>query len=256
MINCKNLSYSIGNQYLLKDIDCRLETGSISAIIGANGAGKSTLLKAFLGLITPQAGTVFFDQKPLFQWDPTALASRRAYMAQSTTVQMSIPVYEYLSLARLHFGESQKTTDAAVESIITQLNLMTLAQKSIDRLSGGEWQRIELARAWCQLLKNGGFDNTLLLLDEPGAALDIYQTQQLYKHLEHFKAQGGTAVVVEHDINTAARYCDQLLFLKRGELIDQGRVADSFTKTTIDKCFDVVGSVLTNSQTGHVSFVL
>ena len=190
MINCNDIHYQINGNLILDCVSWRVEPGKINTILGANGAGKSSLFKVALGLVSPQKGKVIFDKQPLHKWNGEELAKRRAYMSQTNMIPFSIPVYEYLSLARLHFIESQNETNKAVETIIELLNLNALAQKNIDQLSGGEWQRVDLARTWCQLLNEQQFSNTVLMLDEPASALDIHQTQQLYQRLADYVSLG------------------------------------------------------------------
>lgn len=223
-------------------------------IVGPNGAGKSTLLKLLLGLEAADSGDVCFREQPLSSWDVKSLANLRAYMAQTSVARLALPVFEYLALARIHKVESQQTRDNFVNKVINSLALSHLATKSIDRLSGGEFQRVELAKAWCQLLDENGVEDKLLVLDEPSSALDIHQTQRLYGNLKQFTENGGTVIVVEHDINLAARFGDNILMLRDGEKIAFGAVRHVFSCENINKCFDVNGSVLYDAVTDSVTF--
>ncbi|MBO1255369.1 ATP-binding cassette domain-containing protein [Alteromonas sp. 5E99-2] len=256
MINCNDIRYQVNGNLILDCVSWRVEPGKINTILGANGAGKSSLFKVALGIISPQDGKIIFDKKPLNKWQGEALAKRRAYMSQANIIPFSIPVYEYLSLARLHFIESTKETNKAVETVIELLDLIALAKKNINQLSGGEWQRVDLARTWCQLLNEEQFSNTVLMLDEPASALDIHQTQHLYQCLAHYVSLGGTVVAIEHDINTAARYSDDLLLLKNGRVLVQGPVNETFTSDYINTCFDVKGEVTFNNKHNTLSFFI
>lgn len=256
MIDCQRVSYQIRGAYLLKDVSWRFATGKISAIIGANGAGKSTLMRSFLGAVTPQSGDIRFAGRPLAQWSLQSLARQRAYMSQSGASRLNLTVIEYLLLARVNFNESQSTTDRHVENVVERLSLEALALKHIDELSGGEYQRVELARAWCQLVEDEQLNGKLLLLDEPASALDIGQSQNLYQYLQRFASLGGTVIVVEHDINTAARYCDEILLLKNGRCVAAGSTSSVFTESNINQCFSVNGQLLRNGANNGLSFSL
>lgn len=256
MISISNIHFQIDQSPLLKDISWQFSARKTSVIVGANGAGKSSLLKVLLGVYRPQQGGVNLLDHSLNSWSTEQLAAVRAYMAQASRANLSLPVFEYLALARLHRGETQADCDQYVGRVIGELELTPLAKKPIDQLSGGEFQRIELARAWCQLLGENGLNNTLLLLDEPASALDIRQTQKLYQHLAQYVAAGGTAIVVEHDINLAARFADHMLMLRKGECIAAGTVQQVFNQDNINQCFDVNGKMLIDNTSQARSFSL
>lgn len=256
MLSARQINYQIGSLTLLSDVSVNVNPNTITAILGANGAGKSTLLKVLLGLKTPKSGDIQFKSQLMQNWSASELAKQRAYMAQSSQVQLNIPVYEYLSLARIHCVESTQTTLDYVECVIAQLHLGDLALKQLGSLSGGEWQRVELARAYCQLLHQQDYQGCLLVLDEPAAALDVHQTERLYKNLEQFVEKGGTVLVVEHDINLAARFCDQLILLQNGKVLTQGASHQVFTSEHINRCFDVNGEVVNSACGRYSSFIL
>lgn len=256
MISCINVNYRIDSTPLLSLINVDIAPEKITAILGANGAGKSTLLKIMLGLHKVNTGEVRFHGKPLSHWCIKDLAKKRAYMAQSSSIKLHIPVYQYLLLARVHCSESHHDTNQAIEYVIEILNLHTLATRSLSSLSGGEFQRVELARTWCQLVNKSDFSHCLLILDEASSALDIFQSQRLYQHLQTFRERGGTVIIVEHDINLAARFCDRLLLLKNGSVVAHDTTQSVFTSNIISACFDVDGCVITNTTHNIQSFAL
>lgn len=256
MIKCQNLHFTLQNQALIDTFSWEFKPNQITAIIGPNGAGKSTLLKLILGIIKPSQGQVLLGDQNIQHWSLQRLAHTRAYMAQQSITPVRMPVFEYLSLARIQRAESPQQRDHWVNHVIALLTLGDLARKSIDTLSGGELQRVELARAWCQLISDNQVQNTLLLLDEPTSALDIHQTEKLYQHLQLFVSQGGSVIIVEHDINQAARYCDQIVLLKNGQCLKAGQAQQVFTATNLNHCFDVQGSLLPHPQHTSMTFSL
>lgn len=256
MIRCTNLHFSIRKKALIKNVSWQFKHNHISAIIGPNGAGKSTLLKLILGIMKPDHGQVLLGNREIKHWSLEDLAITRAYMAQKSLTPVRMPVFEYLSLARIQRQESLQQRDSWVNHVIGLLELGVLAKKSIDTLSGGELQRVELARAWCQLIGPNQVENTLLLLDEPTSALDIHQTEKLYQNLQLFVSQGGSVIIVEHDINQAARYCDQILLLKDGQCVEAGHTQQVFTAKNLNHCFDVNGSLVRHPQHTAMTFSL
>lgn len=256
MLECSNLFYEIDRQPLIRDLSWRFTPEKITAIIGPNGAGKSTLLKLLLGLTKPTSGLITLQQQPLTDWSLGALAAKRAYISQQSVTLIRLPVFEYLGLSRIQRRESIQQRDQHVNDVIHKLELHDLARKSVDTLSGGEFQRVELARVWCQLLHENSVANTLLVLDEPTSALDIRQTERLYQNLQIFAQNGGTVIIVEHNINQAARYCNELIMLKLGECIAAGNTQDIFTQENINSCFNVQGHLLKNQHTSSMTFSL
>lgn len=256
MLECLNLFYEIDRQPLVRNVSWGFTPEKITAVIGPNGAGKSTLLKLLLGLTKPTSGQVTLQQQPLSSWPLATLAEKRAYVSQQSITPIRLPVFEYLGLSRIQRRESIQQRDRQVNYIIHKLELHDLARKSVDTLSGGEFQRVELARVWCQLLHQNSVANTLLVLDEPTSALDIRQTERLYQNLQVFTQNGGTVIIVEHNINQAARYCDELIMLKAGECIAAGTTNTIFTEENINFCFNVQGHLLTNQHSSSMTFSL
>ena len=216
----------------------------INCIIGANGAGKSTLFKVLLGQAIPQQGQVKFDGKSLSSMPLTQLSRKRAYVAQAQRPVFDIDVLDYLLLARHMRSESKQDSMTWLIAIVEQHQLEHLLDRNIQRLSGGEYQRVEFARACIQLIDVTGYKDKILLLDEPASALDIKQTKQLYTQIEAFKEAGGTALIIEHNINYAANFSQQLLVIKSGEIGAYGPTEKIFTTRILNTCFETDGQVI------------
>lgn len=256
MLECHDLSFTVADKPILYPLSFAFTQGAITSVIGPNGAGKSTFLKALLGLFPNASGEVLFKQKPLQAWPSVELASQRAYVSQQKQPRYAIPVFEYLCLARLQYGETQAVIDAAVSCVLDELRLDNFANQSLDTLSGGEFQRVELARAWCQLHAEEGFAGTILILDEPASALDIHQSYHLYQHLDAFVQRGGSVIIVEHDINLAARHSHEMLILDKGRTLAAGKVEHVFTQTHLNQAFAVDGQVVTDETQQKPVFLL
>ncbi|KAA0012596.1 ATP-binding cassette domain-containing protein [Billgrantia pellis] len=200
-------------------ISDRLPPGELLAIVGPNGAGKSTLLTLLSGYRRPDRGSVCLDGMPLHGWNARQLARRRALVAQKLTLGFDWPVRDLVAL-----GSTASPDD--VEAVLSMLDLQPLAARGVQHLSGGESQRVMVARALCQLglgrsmsMPSGG----VLLLDEPTSALDIGQQQRLMRLLRGLaEMHGMTVCCVLHDLNLAARYAHRVWLLERGERIAAG----------------------------------
>ncbi|WP_104202142.1 ATP-binding cassette domain-containing protein [Billgrantia saliphila] len=236
----------------LAPISDRLQPGELLAIVGPNGAGKSTLLTLLSGYRRPDRGSVCLGGVPLHCWDPRQLARRRALVAQKLTLGFDWPVRDLVALG----------SDAApdeVEAALSLLDLQPLAARGAQHLSGGETQRVMVARALCQLglgsiagMPLGG----MLLLDEPTSALDIGQQQRLMRLLRRLvEVQRMTVCCVLHDLNLAARYAHRVWLLERGERIAAGTPEAVLTPGCLARVFDAELDVSV-SRTDNAPLVL
>ncbi|MGD9123268.1 MAG: ABC transporter ATP-binding protein, partial [Desulfobacterales bacterium] len=215
-----NLSYAYGSQPVLQRLSFSIDRGEIFIIIGPNGAGKTTLIKLMAGIIKPQSGQIDVLQKPIGSFSQKKLAQVLAYVPQGLPVGFPFSVEETVLLGR---APHQKVLGLASEEdleIVRQTMTFTevdpLARRKLDQLSGGEQQRVLIARALCQ-------QPQVILLDEPTASLDLSHQIRIMDLMEKLKAEKGvTVVMVSHDVNLASMYADQLLLLKAGEIVRMG----------------------------------
>ena len=218
MLTVEHLSfaYPCGRQ-ILEDISFAVERGSFLAILGNNGAGKSTLLKCLDRILRPRAGTVSLDGTALPARSPGELARRAAFVAQEAAAS-PLTVYDTLLLGRkpyLRWGVADRDRQV-VDTVLRRLGLEGLAARELDRLSGGERQKVLLGRALVQ-------QPDLLLLDEPTSNLDLrnqYEVLDLVRRV--CREEQLTAVAVLHDLNLALRFCDRFLLLHGGTVYAAG----------------------------------
>ena len=218
MIEVNNISYHYhGGKDVLKDVSFALEQGQFLAILGNNGVGKSTLLKCLNKILRADSGQVLLDGENILQMSNHQVSRRMAFVAQ-TVPSTQMTVHDVVMLGRrpyMKFGFTEKDHQI-VHSAMDRLNLDPLRGQFLNQLSGGERQKVMLARALAQQPK-------LLLLDEPTSSLDIhnqYQVLQIVQELCHH--DGLTAIVVIHDLNLALRFCDRFLLLRQGQVYANG----------------------------------
>lgn len=218
MLTVEHLSFQYrSNTATLKDISFSIPAGHCVALLGNNGAGKSTLLKCLNHILRPDTGTVMLDEKNLLRMNHRETAQHIAFVAQSVPgIQMT--VHDTIMLGRkpyMKFSFSEKDY-RLVQDIMVQFHLTKMSDRLVSQLSGGEQQKIMLARALVQ-------EPQILLLDEPTSNLDLQNQYQVLQIVQNTcRTSGITAVVILHDLNLALRFCDYFLILKNGELIRSG----------------------------------
>ena len=218
MMEVKNISYHYhGGGEVLKNVNVTLEQGQFLAILGNNGVGKSTLLKCLNKILKADSGELFLDGENILQMSNHQVSQRIAFVSQ-TVPNTQMTVHDVVMLGRrpyMKWGFTEKDHQI-VHSAMDRLNLESLRGRFLNQLSGGERQKVMLARALAQQPK-------LLLLDEPTSSLDIhnqYQVLEIVRELCHH--DGLTAVVVIHDLNLALRFCDRFLLLRQGQVYANG----------------------------------
>jgi iron complex transport system ATP-binding protein len=256
MFSLRGINLTINGKSLLSDIHLDLAPKQVTTLIGANGAGKSSIMKVMLAEHKVDTGQVLFKGKLLEQWTLKQLSFQRAYIAQAERPIFDVKVYDYLLLAREHHKESLNQACRWVEDVVDTVGVKHLLDVSVNRLSGGEFQLIEFARAWLQLDSHRGLEGTIMLLDEPTSALDIKQSQKLYRLLHLYRENGGTALIIEHDINQANQYCDQIIIVKHGKILVTGVKQQCFTDTYLNECFETVGYLQHSQQANTPTYIL
>ncbi len=223
MIRASNLFRRIGG---LSDISLEVPAGACTAIIGPNGAGKSTLLDLLAGRSAADTGTVSFGGKPIADWAPVELARRRAFLPQSLEVAFPIRVMDLVMLGRspYHGRSSAQEDRAAAETALRLTDAWQLRDRSYQRISGGERQRVQLARVIAQVWRPQKHDPEprMLLLDEPTASLDPGHRLAVMRLLRDLTIAGIGVVLALHDLNDAARFADRVVLLHQGRTIAEG----------------------------------
>jgi iron complex transport system ATP-binding protein len=220
LVQARDLSFRYQRDRVLSNISLTLDSGEFLGLIGPNGSGKSTLLKLLNGIFRPQQGQVFFQGQEISLWTRKLLAQKMAMVAQEVPVHFPFTVLELVLMGRYpHLGalEFESKHDLAIAAQAMELvDVAHLQHRLLSDLSGGERQRALVARALCQ-------QPVCLLMDEPTAFLDFrYQLDLFILTRKLVKESNLGAVIISHDINLAAQFCDRLLLMDRGRIAFQG----------------------------------
>ena len=218
MLKVEKLCYHYKNgPKVLKDVDFAVKDGQFMAILGNNGVGKSTMLKCFNKILTPDGGRVLVDGEDLLKMPGREIAKRISFVAQNVP-NTQMMVRDMVMLGRKPYMKWGFSTEdmQIVDEVMERLSITHLQGRYLSQLSGGERQKVMLARALAQRPR-------ILLLDEPTSSLDIqnqYQVLQIVRNI--CDADGLTAIVVIHDLNLALRFCDYFVLLKNGQVYRSG----------------------------------
>jgi iron complex transport system ATP-binding protein len=234
-INVKNLSHSFGEALVLKNISFQVPQRDFFIIIGPNGSGKTTLMKVISGILKPQNGELKILNHPIDQYHRKALAKTIAFVPQMTFADFPFTVTEIVLMGRSPYlgilGLEQENDLEVASQAITFTGLENLAHRKLDQLSGGEQQRVFIARAICQ-------EPDIILLDEPTASLDLAYQVRIMDLMEKLKTEKGiTVVMVSHDVNLAAMYADHLMLLHKGQVVCQGLPDEVLTYKTLEETY-------------------
>ena len=246
MIRARRLSFGYG-QPLIADLDLDVARGELVGILGANGAGKSTLARLLLGLVPPAAGQVSIDERDLASLPPRERARLVAAVLQDEPLEFPFTALEVVLMGRRArlgpFGFEVAADVEAAERAMRVTGVVELAARPMGELSGGERKRVLLARALAQ-------ETPALILDEPAAALDVRHQLELFQLLRARTQAGAAVVVVVHDLNLAAQWCDRVALLTAGAPAVVGRVDEVLTPARLGAALGVEVVVGAHPTTG------
>jgi iron complex transport system ATP-binding protein len=219
----------------LDDVSLEAPRGEITAVVGPNGSGKSTLVRALVGRVPLESGSITVDGVLAGELAPTALARRVAIVTQREEPAFPLAVREYVALGRYpHLGlwRAPASADAAaIASAVERTGVAPYLDRAVTELSGGEWQRVRLARAVAQ-----GGDS--LVLDEPTTFLDVGHEMAVFELLARLAADGQAVFLVSHQLNLVARFAHRLVLLHRGRVVAVGSPADVMRGDVLERVYE------------------
>ncbi len=253
MFVADNISIHFGDRPVLCDVSLALRRGELVVILGPNGAGKSTLLKILTGDLEPDTGSISFDGRPLASIAARDLAQMRAVLSQSTGLNFPFTVLEVvrLGLEAAQGGMGPREMTSLLRRALEAVGLSGFEGRLHQQLSGGEQQRVHLARVLCQAWAGRPDGSGFLLLDEPVSSLDIRHQLQTLEAVRRHVAGGGGALMILHDINLAALYADRLIMMAEGRVIREGEPASILDRTAIRAVYGVDMPVVTAPESGR-----
>ncbi len=243
MIRIEHISYQMGRRRIIDGLSCTILPGGLTVLLGSNGAGKSTLLRLLAGERPPHTGEIWWGQRPLHTISAAELARKRAVLTQHTVVSLPFTVEEIVMMGRYpHYRSHPSIEDGRiVAECLEEMQAVHLKERLFYTLSGGEQQRVQMARVLAQLQRvEGG----MLLLDEPTSSLDWLHQQLCLQKAKELAVGGYMVVIVLHDLNLAAQFADTVLLMKDGRLLAAGQKEDVLRPALIRQAYGIEAAVI------------
>jgi iron complex transport system ATP-binding protein len=241
----RGVSYVAGGTRILDDVSVHFRPGRFNVVLGPNGAGKSTLLRVATGLLHPSAGTVTYDGEPLASFDPQRLARTRAVLSQHVELAFPLPVRDVAMMGRYpHYRRVPTPRDREiVDASLALVGMSDRAAQPYSTLSGGEQQKVQLARVLAQIWTDDtGADDAqsrFLFLDEPTSSLDVHYQLHLLDVARGLLEGRCTVVAILHDLNVALRYADHVVLLDGGRVAWNGERSEEIPLSVLERVFRV-----------------
>lgn len=247
-LQTQQLYIGYGDTLIVKNLNLRIPTGKITALVGANGSGKSTILKTMARIMKPKAGAVLLDGKAIHSQSTKEVAKQLAILPQNPTAPEGLTVFELVGYGRFPhqkgFGSLTGEDREIIRWAIQVTGLEPFADQPVDQLSGGQRQRAWIAMALAQ-------QTDILFLDEPTTYLDMAHQLEILQLLQHLnEAEKRTIVMVVHDLNHATRYAHHMVAIKAGTVVSEGSPQEVVTRDMLREVFGIEADILTDPRTG------
>lgn len=249
-IEVENLEFGYKEDLILKNLSFNIEKGKFLSIVGPNGSGKSTILKILNNLYYPKSAKILIDGKNINKFKKKELARKMALVPQNTVIDYEFTVEEIVLMGRhpykKRFEKENNRDEKILREVLEMTNTSHLKDRAITEISGGERQRVLIARALAQ-------NPSIILLDEPTAHLDINHQIEILSLLKKLnKEKGTTIVLVIHDINLGIRYSDEIIILNKGEILGKGVPEKVITKKNIELAYNLKVAIDKNKHTNTI----
>ncbi|PJJ59618.1 heme ABC transporter ATP-binding protein [Hymenobacter chitinivorans] len=251
MLKADNVSFRVQDKVLLSEASVECRPGEFTVLMGPNGAGKTTLLRLLAGLYQPSAGRVLYHDKPLSTFSAAELAKSRAVLSQEIQLAFPLSVADVVLMGRYpHFQRSPSAQDQDIARLtLAQLGMSDFADRDYSTLSGGEAQKVQMARVLAQIWEAPAHGTRVLLLDEPVSSLDLRYQHQLLQIARDFSRQQTIVVAVLHDINLALAYADKLVFIRQGRVHRTLPHPGELDEQTLEEVFGLSMRIIINPFT-------
>lgn len=248
VISLRNINLQFSQRKLLNEVNLDFYRGELTILLGPNGTGKSSLLKTITNEVEFQ-GDCYFYGHLIKNWDQQAMSKHLSILPQHSQLTFNFCVQEVVALGALNLTLSRQNLETTVMENMQKTDIQHLAQRSYPSLSGGEKQRVHLARVLTQLTHSG--TQKVLLMDEPTSALDIQHQHRTLQLAKDIALNGGTVIVVLHDLNLAAQYADRIVILNNGDIVANGTAKEVVRSDTIEAVYQHPVEIINHPKTGH-----
>ena len=235
---------------LLRDVNLQIAPGTVTAIVGPNGAGKSSLLRVLCGDVPATRGEVRLNGRALADWEAGTRARMLAVLPQHAVLDFPFTAREVVSLGRIPHATGAERDEVIVRAALEAVDAAYLDKRFYTQMSGGEKQRVQLARVLAQVWEPVPEGERLLVLDEPTAAFDLAHQQITLDIVRRFAAEGAGVLVVLHDLNLAARCADRLVVLSCGRVAAEGPPAQVLDEALVERVFGLRCVLMPHPLTG------
>ncbi|WP_027722234.1 ABC transporter ATP-binding protein [Maridesulfovibrio zosterae] len=247
MIKVKMLSAGYGKHKVLQNLNLEFPAGTMTAILGPNGSGKTTLVSTIAGVLKPSAGSVEVLGEDVHSYHPRKLAELMAVLPQRVEPAFGLTVKSMVMMGRYAHGSGFFGYDSEDEFICSEaiktVGISHLVDRPVSELSGGEFQRVLMARTVAQ-------QADIMLLDEAASGIDVSGKIELFDMLRKMNTAGATIICVIHDLNLAALYFDRLVFLSTGRVLHDGSPEDVITRDNISDVYNVSVEIVVHPEAG------
>ena len=250
MLEIRNIAVEIAGKRLLHAVSLDVQSGEVVALLGPNGSGKSMLISTITGEQTTLSGSVQFHGNTIDAWQPQSLARHLAVLPQQSVLSFPFTGREVIELARIPHNTGRQIDAAIVDEVLGKLDAQGLSEKLYPTLSGGEQQRIQLARVLAQVWQPTRLPR-LLILDEPSSYFDLAHQILLLKLVRGLVGKDLSVLIVLHDINMAVSCADRVALLKAGRLYTVGDTNSVITEENLLSVFGVECAFVTDPRTGQ-----
>lgn len=238
-----NISLHLAGFDLLSNINLSVEAGQVTVLVGPNGAGKSSLLKVLTGELKPSQGCVFLNQRELSQWGIQDKANVLAVLPQHSELNFPFTANEVVGLGCIPHTTGYAVDQKIIADALQMVDANYLQRRLYTQMSGGEKQRVQLARVLAQIWNPNKLGGQFLVLDEPTAAFDLAHQQMTLEIVKQFSRRGVGVLMVVHDLNLAAKCADNLVVVNAGMIEAVGSPNNILTEQLIEKVFDVKATI-------------
>ncbi|MDO6469076.1 heme ABC transporter ATP-binding protein [Neptunomonas phycophila] len=243
-LSATRVNLMVGTKRLLSDVSIDVQPGKMIALMGPNGAGKSTLLKVLAGEYTGFSGELSLNRERYHHWNSAQRARVLGVLPQQSSLNFPFSVEEVVLMGRLPHLTSTPHNMAVVSDVLERVDLTHLTNQAYPSLSGGEKQRVHLARVLAQVWEDTGLGPRYFLLDEPTSALDLCHQHQVLRQVKELTRQEVGVLAVLHDLNLAASYADELVFMDQASVQAKGRPQEVLQPALLSRIYNTVVDVI------------